>query len=88
MGAEWGHETARERGGSRAEEASARKKKEKRKRGRRQVGLISQRKREGELGCCWAERGVGKELGLREKKRGMGRREGSRLVGEERDGPG
>jgi hypothetical protein len=56
LGAERGHGTAREHGGSGAEEAGARKKKEKRKRGRRQVGPSSQRKRE-ELGCCWAERG-------------------------------
>jgi hypothetical protein len=86
--AERGHGTAREHGESGAEEAGARKKKEKRKWGRRQVRPSSQRKREGEPGCCWAECREGKELGLREKERGMGRGEGSRPVGEERDGPG
>jgi hypothetical protein len=52
------------------------------------VGLSSQRKREGEPWCCLVERGEGKELGVRKKERGMGREEGSRPVGEERDGPG
>jgi hypothetical protein len=52
------------------------------------VGLSSKRKREGEPGCCSAERGEGKELGMREKERGMDRGEGSRPVGEERDGSG
>jgi hypothetical protein len=41
LGAERGHGTAREHGGSGAEEAGARKKKEKRKQGHRQVGPSS-----------------------------------------------